>query len=241
MKNIKIRLDNISVGYMSETVIKNLSLEIEEGEFIGIFGPNGAGKTTLLCAINGLSMIKKGRVFIDNHELNIFNENRLRCIIGYVPQHFDIDPKLPILAQEVVFMGCYGKIGLFRFPGKKEKELACKISTLLEIEHLLKKPFGQLSGGERKRVLIARALMKEPEIILLDEVFAWLDVKMIRKVADIIRDIHEKGNLTTFFVSHDVEMIKKLCSRVIWLEEGKIIFDGKKDDFIRLVGTRKWN
>ncbi|MCM8820982.1 MAG: metal ABC transporter ATP-binding protein, partial [Candidatus Omnitrophica bacterium] len=182
----KIKLDNISVGYLTETVIKNLSLEIEDGEFVGLFGPNGAGKTTLLCAINGLAMIKKGKVYIDGEILNIFNENRFRRIIGYVPQYFDVDPKLPVLTEDVVYMGCYGKTGLFKFPGKREKELIDEISILLEIEHLLKKPFGQLSGGERKRTLIARALMKEPEILLLDEIFAWLDIKMMEKVIAIL-------------------------------------------------------
>lgn len=237
----KIRLDNVSVGYLAETVIKNLSLEIEEGEFAGIFGPNGAGKTTLLCAINGLSRIKKGRVYIDNTEFNIFNENRFRRIIGYVPQHFDIDPKLPVLAQDVISMGSYGKIGLLKFPDEKEKKLVEDITNSLEIKHILKKPFGQLSGGERKRILIARALMKQPEILLLDEIFAWLDIKMMEKVKTILKDIHKQKYLTTLIVSHDIEIVKSLCSRVIWMENGRIIFDGGKEEFLKKIETKKWN
>ena len=241
MKRVKIRLDNIYVGYLTETIIKGLSLEIGEGEFIGVFGHNGAGKTTLLCAINGLASIRKGKVFINNIEFNIFNENSLRRTIGYVPQHFDVDPKLPVLAKEVVLMGSYGKTGLFHFPGEEEEKLLEEITSLLEIEHILKKPFGQLSGGERKRILIARALMKEPEILLLDEVFAWLDLKMTDKVANIIGDIHKKGGITTLIVSHEIETIKKLCERVIWMDEGNIIFDGKKDEFIKELEAKKWN
>jgi len=241
MEKVKIRLDNVSVGYLTETVIKELSLEIGEGEFTGVFGHNGAGKTTLLCAINGLASIRKGKVFINNIEFNIFNENSLRRAIGYVPQYFDIDPKLPVLAKEVVLMGSYGKTGLFHFPGEKEEKLLEEITSLLEIEHILKKPFGQLSGGERKRILIARALMKKPEILLLDESFAWLDLKMTDKVANIIGDIHKKGGITTLIVSHEIETIKKLCERVIWMDEGKIIFDGKKDEFIKELEAKKWN
>lgn len=236
MRNTKIRLDNVSVGYLTETVIKGLTLKIEDGEFVGISGPNGAGKTTLICAINGLARITKGKVYINNTAFNIFNENKFRRIIGYVPQHFNIDPKIPVLAEEVVFMGCYGKTGILKFPGKKERYLLEELSELLEIKHLLKKPFGQLSGGEKKRVLIARALMKEPEIMLLDEIFAWLDVKMGEKVITILRDIHKKRNLTTLMVSHDIETIKILCSRVILMENGKIVFDGKKEEFLK-----KWN
>jgi len=233
MKKTKIKLDNVSVGYLNETIIKGLSLEIKEGEFIGIFGHNGAGKTTLLCAINGLANIIKGKVFINNTEFNIFTQNTLRRIIGYVPQILDIDPKLPILSEEVILMGSYGKLGLFHYPGEKEKKLLKEISSLLEIEHILKKPFGQLSGGERKRILIARALLKEPEILLLDEIFAWLDFKMTNKISKIIEEIHKKEGITILLVSHDVETIKKLCERVIWMEEGKITFDGKKEEFIK--------
>jgi len=174
-------------------------------------------------------------------EFNIFNENALRRTIGYVPQHFDIDPKLPIIVEEVVLMGTYGKIGILKFPAKKEKELLKEVSSLLDIQYLLKKPFGQLSGGERKRVLIARALIKEPKIMLLDEIFAWLDMKMMEKVIDIIGEIHRKRNLTTLIVSHDIDMIEKLCSRVIWMEEGKIVFDGKKENFLKMIETKKWN
>ncbi len=238
MKKTKIKLDNVSVGYLTETIIKGLSLEIKEGEFVGIFGHNGAGKTTLLCAINGLANIRKGRVFINDIEFNIFTENLLRRIIGYVPQTLDIDPKLPILAKEVILMARYGKLGLFHFPGEKEKKLLEEICYLLEIDHILKKPFGQLSGGERKRVLIARALIKEPEILLLDEIFAWLDFEMTGKVSKIIEEIHKREGITTLLVSHEIETIKKLCERVIWLEEGKIIYDGKKEEFIKKFETK---
>jgi ABC-type Mn2+/Zn2+ transport system ATPase subunit len=233
MKKVKIKLDNISVGYQIETVIEDLSIEIEEGQFTGIFGHNGAGKTTLLCAINGLARIKKGRVFINDIEFNIFTQNLLRRIIGYVPQTIDIDPKLPVLAEEVILMGRYGKLGLFHFPGEKEKKLLNEISSLLEIEHILKKPFGKLSGGERKRILIARALLKEPEILLLDEIFAYLDFRMTDKISREIKEIHKNKGVTILLVSHDLEIIKKMCERVIWMEEGKIIFDGKKEEFIK--------
>ena len=123
MKSPKIRLIDISVGYISEIVIKHLSLDIQQGEFTGIFGPNGAGKTTLLCAINKLSRIPEGKVLINNTEFTVFNENTLRRKIGYVPQHFDVDPKLPITSEEVILMGIYGKIGLLHFTGTKEKHL----------------------------------------------------------------------------------------------------------------------
>jgi len=233
MKIPKIRLIDVSVGYMTETIIKNLSLDIYKGELAGVFGPNGAGKTTLLCAINKLAKIPAGKVLIDNTEFTGFNENSIRRKIGYVPQHFDVDPKLPVTAGEVIMMGRYGKIGLLHFPGKEEAAFSEKLADMLDIYRIVKKPFGQLSGGERKKVLIARALMQEPEIMLLDEMFAWLDRDMVTRFTKVIKEIHESRNLTTLIVSHDTHIIKKLCSRIIWMEEGKIIFDGEKDEFFR--------
>lgn len=231
MKSPKIRLIDISVGYISEIVIKHLSLDIQQGEFTGIFGPNGAGKTTLLCAINKLSRIPEGKVLINNTEFTVFNENTLRRKIGYVPQHFDVDPKLPITSEEVILMGIYGKIGLLHFTGTKEKHLIKHLADMFEMHHFLKKPFGQLSGGERKKVLIARALMQEPEIMLMDEIFAWLDRNMTARFTQILKEIHIIHHLTTLIVSHDLGIIKQLCRRVIWMEQGKIIFDGNTDEF----------
>jgi ABC-type Mn2+/Zn2+ transport system ATPase subunit len=235
MKTHKIRLINVSVGYLTETIIRNLSLDIAKGELIGIFGPNGAGKTTLLCAINGLARIPEGKVLIDDIEFSPLNENSFRRHIGYVPQHFEIDPKLPVIAEEVIMMGRYGKIGLFRFSGDKDRKLLETLSGILEIEHILKKPFGQLSGGEQKKVLIARALIKEPEIMLLDEMFAWLDWKMVEKFTGVIKDIHKKNELTTLIVSHDIKIIERICLRVIWMDEGRIVFDGNREEFSKRI------
>jgi len=235
MKTPKIQLINVSVGYLTETIIRNLFLNIEEGELAGIFGPNGAGKTTLLCAINGIAKVPEGRVVIDGIKFNIFTENNLRRTIGYVPQHFDIDPKLPVISEEVILMGRYGKMGYLSSVGDNEKNILEKISSLLEIDHILKKPFGQLSGGEKKRVLIARALIQEPEIMLLDEIFAWLDRDMVSSFTGTIKDAHKTQNLTTLIVSHNIEIIQRLCSRVIWMKEGKIIFDGEKEEFLKKV------
>jgi len=235
MKIPKIQLIDVSVGYMAETIIEGLYMDIAEGEFTGIFGPNGAGKTTLLCAVNGLAEIPAGKVFIDGVQISRFTENSIRKKIGYVPQHFEIDAKLPVISEEVILMGRYGKMGCLHFVGNEEKKLMKELAALLEINHLLKKPFGQLSGGEKKRVLIARALMQEPEIMLLDEIFAWLDRDMVSSFTKAISDVHKTRNLTTLIVSHSIETIKNLCSRVIWMEEGKIVFDGGREDFLKRI------
>jgi len=233
----KIKLENATLGYLTETVIQGLSLEISKGDLIGVFGPNGAGKTTLLCGINGLAVQSGGQVFIDDMELTRWSGVGIRKRIGYVPQHFEVDPGVPVLAREVVLMGRYGRMGVLRFPGRGERKLLEELIDLFEIGHIIHKPFGQLSGGEKKKVLIARALAKEPEIMLLDEIFAWLDQKMETKLIEIIKEIHREKDLTTLIVSHNFKMIERVCKSVIWMEKGEVKFAGDKEEFFRRVGT----
>ena len=219
-----IKLVSVSAGFGSQRVLERIYFEVKKGEIIGISGPNGAGKTTLLNVINGLAKIYKGRVFINGLSFTIFNQSSLRRKIGYVPQVFEVDEKMPIYTREVIMMGSYGTTGIFHFPSKCERELLVSLAEALEISHLLYKPFGHLSGGEKKRVLIARALMQKPEILLLDEVFSWLDWKITEKIMDFIKEIHEKEKLTILIVSHNIEILRELCLKLIWMKEGKIEF-----------------
>jgi|LSQX01.1.fsa_nt_gb ABC-type Mn2+/Zn2+ transport system ATPase subunit len=220
-----IQLNNVTVGYLSETIIQDLSLDIHSGEIIGIFGHNGAGKTTLLCAVNGLAEIFSGNVFIDGIELTKFSGNRLRKNIGYVPQHFEIDPKLPIISKDVLLMGRYPKMEFLKRLTQTEKELFQEITEFLSLSDIIEKPFGQLSGGEKKKILIGRALMQEPQIMLFDEIFAWLDREMVKNFVDIILQLHKINKQTILLVSHDIDIIKKLCNRVVWMERGNIVMD----------------
>lgn len=223
----KIKLINATIGYLNQTVIKNLSLTIEEGKIVGIFGPNGAGKTTFICGINGLARIIKGSVFINDIPLNSFTAPILRRNIGYVPQMIELDPKLPFLAEDVIFMGIYGKKGILKRMNKIDLEKYEEIVNFLEIKEILKKPFGLLSGGEIRKVLIASALIKEPEILLLDETFTFLDKKSSEKLKEKIKDIHRKRNITILIVSHEFYILEKLCHKIIWMENGNVIFYDK--------------
>ena len=225
----KISLRNVSVGYMSETVIKGLSLDIQDGEITGICGPNGAGKTTLLCAVKGLARLVSGSVLIDGRELNRRTGDWIRKGIGYVPQHFDIDPMLPVISRDVMLMGSYGRLGVFRYPGREEDMLMQGIADMLEIGRIIERPFGQLSGGEKKRILIARALMQKPGIMLFDEIFSWLDSKSAEGFTRAIRDMHAVKNLTVLIVSHDMGILRELCSRIISMENGRISDDTVND------------
>jgi ABC-type molybdenum transport system ATPase subunit/photorepair protein PhrA len=163
-----IELKNVSTVYEGERVpaIRDIDLTIESGEFVAIIGPNGAGKTTLLETINGLLPHTRGQVRVLGRDVARFGP-QLRSQIGYVPQEFQFDETTPVLVRDVVLMGRYGRIGLFRRPTAEDYAQVQEALELLGLAELAERPLGKLSGGQQQKVLLARALAKEPKILLL--------------------------------------------------------------------------
>ena len=228
-----IDLQNINTIYEGERTpaIFNINLKVKHGEFISLIGPNGSGKTTLLETINGLLPYTKGIGKVFNKEIKK-NKNKIRKNIGYVIQNFDIDPLTPFLCKDVVMTGRAGKIGLFRFPTKNDWELVSYSMNLVGMIDFIKRPVGKLSGGEFQKILLAKALMQDPKILLLDEPFSNLDLSARRKMERLLTKIHDEKNITIIIVSHDLNFIPSKCSRVIVLDKGKIIMEGKRKDIL---------
>lgn len=225
-----LEIENMSAGYLSETILRGFSLSVKRGEIVGIFGPNGAGKTTLLCAVNGLARVTKGSVRVGGVEFRRGTASGLRKRIGYVPQHFETDPMTPASAKDVILMGACGIRGILRPAGASEANRMKELSACLGLTALLGKPFGQLSGGEKQKTLIARALIQKPEVLLLDEIFAWIDSGMQKNILELIVKLHHQQNLTTLIVSHNAAFIKNSLTRIVYLEKARIVFDGKPGD-----------
>ncbi|HOC03236.1 MAG TPA: ATP-binding cassette domain-containing protein [Candidatus Ratteibacteria bacterium] len=220
MKSVII--ENASVIRGNKLILEDISFSVKPGECIGIYGSNGAGKTTLLTLINGLLFCKKGRVIIDNIVLSQKTVRQIRIITGYVPQNFEVDPRIPVLSKTVVLSGCYGKMGLFHFPDQPILEKAYGLMKKLDVENVFNRPFGQISGGERQKIMIARAMMQEPEILLLDEPFSSVSHTSKEKIIEIIKNWHKEKGLTIFLVSHEKNTIEKLCNRVFYIDNGRI-------------------
>ncbi|MCM8814364.1 MAG: metal ABC transporter ATP-binding protein [Candidatus Omnitrophica bacterium] len=225
MKNLV--LENVTVERNHRIVLDGINLSVQAGESIGIFGPNGAGKTTLLNLINGLINYKTGKILVGDVIVNPASSRKIQLIMGYVPQNFETDPRIPVLTGTVVLSGCYGKLGLFRYPDSLLIEKAKKIMNQLEITHLFMRPFGQISGGERQKAMIARALMQEPEILLLDEPFSSISERSKETISDIIKRWQEERGSTMLIVSHESTVIEKMCDCVVYLEEGQIVLKEK--------------
>jgi ABC-type Mn2+/Zn2+ transport system ATPase subunit len=233
MDNTVIKIQDAVVSYREDVALQGVSLEVRKGEFIGIIGPNGAGKTTLLTIVNGLGKLVHGQAWVLGSRLNGRNSINLRKRIGYVAQVERIDPKLPINVRETVMVGCYGRLGLFHRPTRTQRETVDEVLEMVGIAHLSQRPIGHLSGGEYQRAAIARALVQQPEIFLLDEPTASIDRKAQREILSLIQLIHREYHTTTLFVTHDLRMLPSICQRLILMKEGKIWQQGSPESMLR--------
>jgi len=233
MNRKTIELKNVNTIYEGERApaIYDIDLTVKQGEFITIIGPNGAGKTTLLETINGILPYTSGEHSVFSNEISK-KKTEIRKNIGYVIQNFDIDPLAPFLCKDVVMSGRAGKIGLFRFTSKKDWEAVWYGMGLVGMIDFADRPIGKLSGGEFQKILLARALSQEPKLLLLDEPFSNLDLSARRQMEILLGRIHEKQKMTILMVSHDLSFIPSRCTRVIVLDQGKIVMDGEKDKIL---------
>lgn len=231
-----IKLENVSTVYEGERrpAIKDVNLTLERNELVYVVGPNAAGKTTLLETINGLLPLFRGKISVLG--LDVLTQGRMvRCEIGYVPQDFMVEPREPYTAFDVVLMGRYGRIGTLHRPEEKDREKAVETMRLFGVEELADKPMGKLSGGQQQKVMLARAIAKEPKILLLDEPFSNLDPESREKIPSLIRQLHEENELTTIIVTHDIHNMLKQCRRAIVMINGRILVDASPEKALATI------
>jgi len=233
MDNPVIKIQDAVVSYREDVALQGVSMEVKRGEFIGIIGPNGAGKTTLLTVINGLGKLVHGKAWVLGSCLNGRNASNLRKRIGYVAQVENIDPRLPINVRETVMVGCYGRLGLFHRPTQAQWKTVDEVLEMVGLAHLAQRPIGHLSGGEYQRAAIARALVQQPDIFLLDEPTASIDRKAQREILSLIQLIHKEYHTTTLFVTHDLRTLPSTCQRLILMKDGKIWQQGSPESMLK--------
>ncbi len=233
MNDTVIKIQDAVVSYREDVALQGVSLEVRKGEFIGIIGPNGAGKTTLLTVLNGLGKLIHGQAWVLGSRLNGRNSINLRKCIGYVAQVQNVDPRLPINVRETVMVGCYGRLGLFRRPTRAQWKAVDNVLDMVGMAHLSRRPIGHLSGGEYQKAAIARALVQQPEMFLLDEPTASIDPKAQREIMSLIQLIHKEYHMTTLLVTHDIRQLPSMCHRLILMKEGKIWKQGSPESMLR--------
>jgi len=232
MSHTVIDIEKAVVSYREDVALRGVSLKVQSGEFVGIVGPNGAGKTTILTIINGLGKLLHGQVSVLGHYLTPGNGHSLRKRVGYVAQVQNIDPRMPMNVREVVMIGRYGLLGLFRRPGRHDWKIVDEVLELVGMTHLAQRPIGHLSGGEQQRAAIARCLAQEPELFLLDEPTASLDWRAKTDILELVRLIHDARHLTTLFVTHDLGSLPVACDRVVLMKDGLIWGEGPPEELL---------
>ena len=206
-KQIVVRLKDVSFSYIDTPVLLDVSLEIYSGELAYIVGPNGSGKTTLLKLILGLQKPDRGTI-----EIFSASPEKSSARIGYTPQYIHFDPQFPITVLDIVLMGRLKdrKLGFY---SKKDRAMAVEALEKLDIAELAGDRFSQLSGGQRQRVLIARSLVNKPDLLLLDEPTANVDIHTEDKLITIIKELSKDH--TVLLVSHDFNFVSDAASKVV--------------------------
>jgi ABC-type Mn2+/Zn2+ transport system ATPase subunit len=228
-----IVLDAVSTVYEGERLpaIRDVTLSINAGDFVCVVGPNGSGKTTLLETVNGILSNTSGRVFVFDLDVAMSGHS-VRTRTGYVIQNFEIDPLSPFLCKNVVMSGRVGKMGLLRFPSERDWAVVAKSMDLVGMGSYADRPVGKLSGGEFQKILLARAIAQEPDLFLLDEPFANLDLKSRVEIDRLISDLNRKG-ATILMVSHEIDSIPDACTHIIVMDCGRVVAFGQRNEILR--------
>lgn len=218
------RARGLSVAYHAEPVLRGIDLSVPAGVVMGVVGPNGSGKSTLIKAMLGLVPRLTGQVEFFGEPLD-----RVRRRVGYMPQHTSVDWDFPTTVADVVTMGTYGSLGLFRRPGRKEHARAREAMDRTGITNLADRQIGQLSGGQRQRVFLSRTLAQDPDLYLMDEPFQGVDIVSQQAIVDVLHDLRAQGR-TIVLVHHDLGTVPDYCDRVTLLNSGQLIASGALDE-----------
>ena len=222
---MSIKIKNLYKNYKSFEAVKNLNFEIKKGSITGLLGPNGCGKTTTIGMILGLIRPTKGEVLINNKDIE-FEKNRISVLekMNFISPYVELPKKLSVKENLIV----YGKL-------YEVKNLQNRINTLcndLNLKEFLNKKTGELSSGQKNRVSLAKSLINNPEILLLDEPTASLDPDTGDYVRSYIENYAKKNNTTILLASHNMSEVERLCENIMMMKQGKIIDEGTCEELI---------
>ncbi|OTA20726.1 ATP-binding transport protein [Xenorhabdus beddingii] len=205
-------VDNATVTYNNgHTAIYDASFNIAGGTICALVGMNGSGKSTLFKTIMGLVTPSQGKVTLNAQPIKTALKQN---IIAYVPQTEDVDWNFPVLVSDVVMMGRYGKMGFLRHPSKRDHQIVNEALERVGLTELRDRQIGELSGGQKKRAFLARALAQEGKVLLLDEPFTGVDVKTENAIVDLLRELRDEGHLV-LVSTHNLGSVPEFCDHVI--------------------------
>ncbi|MBN1158951.1 MAG: ABC transporter ATP-binding protein [Bacteroidales bacterium] len=218
---MKITVQDIEFSYNGSPALQNVNTGIEKGDFVALVGPNGSGKSTLIKCLNGILKTRKGTVLIDEKPINAFTPGELAKEMAYVPQSENRKSALHVF--DVILLG--RKPYIYWKPTDHDLRITANIMKTLHLEDLAMRDVNKLSGGQQQTVFIARALAQEPDILLLDEPTANLDIKHQMEVLELLKEQADKG-ITVIIALHDINMAMRYANKIMMLKEGTLFASG---------------
>lgn len=222
-----IKIINLQKSFGKLNILKNINLNIDDGDIFGIVGKSGAGKSTLLRCINGLESYTGGSLKVNGIEVNSLSKKEMQFFrkdVSMIFQHF------PLLSRKSVYDNIAFPMKCWKYDSKKNDNRVRELAEIVGITDKLKQKPSTLSGGEKQRVAIARALSMEPKILLCDEATSALDPITTKSILDLLREINERLGISIIMVTHQMDVIYEVCQKVALLENGSIVVDGKVDE-----------
>ncbi|TKT59474.1 manganese/iron ABC transporter ATP-binding protein [Rhizobiaceae bacterium LC148] len=230
-----LRIDNITVAYRTGlTALRQASFTVPRGTITALVGVNGAGKSTLFKAIMGFVPLAEGSVEILGMPAR---EALKKNLVAYVPQAEEVDWDFPVLVEDVVMMGRYGHMNFLRIPSRRDHEMVTQALRRVNMEEYRKRQIGELSGGQRKRVFLARALAQEGQIILLDEPFTGVDVTTEEQIVTLLKSLRDEGRVM-LVSTHNLGSVPDFCDRTVFVK-GTVLAYGKTEDTFNEANLEK--
>ncbi len=232
-----IEFKDVCSGYDRKDVLKDVSLSIADSDFTVILGPNGAGKSTLLYTLIGYLPLRKGSILIKGKALEQWHKKELAKVIALIPQ----ETAMPFdyTVEEMVLMGRYPWLELMQSWSKQDRDIVKEIIDKLDLTELTNRYFSQLSGGEKQRVLLARALAQQTEVILLDESLSQLDINHQIEMMQLLSEINRDEGKTIILISHHINLAANVASHLIFLKDGKLLANGSPDEVLTQMQLKK--
>ncbi|MBS3782293.1 MAG: ABC transporter ATP-binding protein [Candidatus Thermoplasmatota archaeon] len=227
---VNLEVDSLVTGYSGKKILKNISFNVEKGEFLGIIGPNGSGKSTLIRALTQVIPTWNGCVKYDKKKIDHISRNDIAKKVSVVPQDTFIN--FPFTVRDVVLMGRSPYLGRFENPGKEDIKIAEETMKTTSTLRFKDRSVRDLSGGELQRVVLARALTQKPDLLLLDEATSQLDIGHKKEVMDTIKEKNEKKNLSVISVHHNLNLAARYCEKILLLDDGKKHAYGKPKEVL---------
>jgi iron complex transport system ATP-binding protein len=227
---VLLKIDKVCGGYIKEDVVNNISLDVNTGDFLGLIGPNGSGKTTLLRLATRILYPRKGTISFKQENIFTMPLKEFCRNVAFVAQ--DMGANFSFSVMEIVLMGRIPHLTRMQSETKKDIRIAEEVLAVTDALRLKDKMIDELSAGERQRVLIARALAQEPQLLFLDEPTSHLDIGHQIQVLDLLKKLNRENNLTIVMIQHDLNLASAYCNRIALIGDGSIYKEGSPDNVL---------